>query len=158
MTVVIKTDFQGIYRLVARVTRGYSTESASSWARSEAHNIARSFFSQNFSTEGKRLGKKWQPLSSRTQADRRRAGYGPTGPMLVRRGSLKNIVLVSKPNIRSNVDNVTTTWGEINDVKYLANQTGSSKNLPARPMIAANKGDMDTLTKSLRAHIRRRMM
>lgn len=157
MSIQIKVDFQGVHRAVARVNRGYSTEAVVEWARSQAHGIARNIFGQNFTSEGRRLGKKWQPLATRTREDRRRLGYGEAGPILVRKGSLKSKVLNSLPSIHARATEVSVIWGEIDDVKYLANQAGSRNNLPARRMIGANKTDAQTFTRSLRSTMIRRM-
>ena len=47
-------------------------------------------FQDNFTTQGAASGERWQPLAPRTVAARTKLGWGPTGPILVRRGNLRN--------------------------------------------------------------------
>ncbi len=153
--VSIKTNFVGVHKAIARVNRGYSIQSALLWANVGAHPVARRIFARNFTSEGSRLGKKWDKLSARTIRNRRTQGFGPK-PILVRKGKLKSKVLNTRPEIRPDQLGVNIIWGKIDDVKYQANQ-GGSKTAPARRMIGANRGDATDLSKSLRVFILRRM-
>lgn len=47
-------------------------------------------FQDNFTTQGAASGERWQPLAQRTVASRRKLGWGATGPILVRRGVLRD--------------------------------------------------------------------
>lgn len=75
--------FDDLERLIDKIARMGSGES-----RKIADGV-RQAFQENFSTEGAASGKKWAPLSSITVATRRKLGWSPRRPILVRTGKYR---------------------------------------------------------------------
>lgn len=68
-------------------------------AMNDIADIARKHFQNQFGTEGAAFSTKWAQLAKSTRADRKRRGYKPARPILVRRGWLRASV-VSKTSAK----------------------------------------------------------
>ena len=109
----------------------------------KALNAVAAQWHSNFNSEGTQY-KRWKQLSGRTQAERARLGYGPSGPILRREGTLLSVAIeqFERANGRSGSESgqgIQASYGIEGDTLTLqmsgpksANQEGGQM-LPARP-------------------------
>jgi len=89
---------QSVYKDIDRVRKAMEYANRvfpSKWKKAldDAGDIAQKYFGRQFATEGSEFGTKWQDLAPSTQKDRKRKGYKPAHPILVRRGWLRASVV-----------------------------------------------------------------
>lgn len=121
-------------------------------ALNDVGDIAHKYFGRQFASEGGEFGEKWAALKQRTQEDRKRRGYKPAHPILVRRGYLR-ASLTSKTSAYAQrtvtirgiemKSTLTTKTGNYN--LFEKHQSGAGR-IPARKMSA--EGDPPFLSKS----------
>ncbi len=58
-------------------------------AMHDAGDIAQKHIARNFASHGSEFGNSWKPLHPLTQKDRKKKGFKPSRPILVRRGWLR---------------------------------------------------------------------
>ena len=111
-------------------------------------------FAANFTRQGARAA--WAPLAPSTQAERRRLGYGPARPILVRSGALRAHVLAATKAAR-----ITRTGNTVRLVvdprpgmpKYAWLALGTSR-MPARPMLVVTPEHATRITSAVSRHLR----
>lgn len=94
MITIGASTYQGIEHLRQALERGSSMFPAL-WKKAldDAADIAQKFLGRQFATAGHEFGTAWPVLAKSTQADRKRKGYKPARPILVRRGWLRASVI-----------------------------------------------------------------
>ena len=89
-----QASFQGVEQLRQALERaGAMFPTLWKKALDDAADIAQKFLGRQFATAGREFGAAWSPLAKSTQADRKRKGYKPSRPILVRRGWLRASVI-----------------------------------------------------------------
>lgn len=88
-------------------------------------------------------GPNWAPLKPSTQADRRRKGYQPEHPILVRRGDLKTSAVRGKNHIRRFKGTRSIEVGS-RDFKALFHELGT-RNMRARPFYVVTLADVTVM-------------
>lgn len=110
-------------------------------ALEDAGDIALKYLGRQFVTEGKEFGTPWPSLKKATEADRKRKGYKPSHPILVRRGWLRASV-ISKTS--ANHRRIVTDKGIVMESTlktkggyslFLIHHEGTSR-IPARRIIS----------------------
>jgi hypothetical protein len=105
--------------------------------------------SARFDNEGDDASGPWAPLSPVTQRIRRSLGYGPSSPINVRTGKMKEWIL-SDSGIHTNTASAATmvwpgpTPTNVISRKFATAQTGE-RSSAIRPVVAANAVDLDLL-------------
>lgn len=125
-------------RLIA-VLRSLASTADSRWvsAMKDVADIARREYLKQFESEGAAFGKRWAALAAFTKADRARKGFPAAGPILVRRGLLKDSVTNPRSSnsrtvvTRSGVTLESTLRTRSGTSLYMLHQRGG-KNLPER--------------------------
>lgn len=108
---------------------------------------------ETFRREG-RSPYRWRPLAPSTVEDRRRKGYGPTSPILVRTRRLKNSIKVHHSRrsmtVRSDVRvRGSKSWSLLR----IHNDGAPRANIPARKIIFLSGADMTILETKLITHL-----
>lgn len=114
-----------------------------------------------FASEGSSGRGRWSSLAPRTQEERRRLGYGPTGPILVRTGALRAHVLAAPAQITRTGAGVELRIAPDPSVggvrKYRALARGmAARSLPARPMVALGPAAANRVTSTISRALRAR--
>jgi hypothetical protein len=128
-------DIQDITRSLQIATQVFPRK----WRKAlhDAGDIAHKYYGRQFKSMGSEFGGKWKELAPGTQKDRKRKGYRPRRPILVRRGWLR-ATMISKRS--ANAKRVVTNRGIVMKSTlrtksglnmYSLHQKGGGK-LPAR--------------------------
>lgn len=100
---------------------------------------------RQFATEGGHAGAPWKPLAMSTQADRRRQGFAPAHPILVRTGTLKRS-LTGKTGDTITLHSPKLYVRGTADPKFVYHQsTRPRKKIPRRAMAAFTADDRHEL-------------
>lgn len=112
-------------------------------------------FQENFDTESAG-GARWASLTPSTAADRRRQGYGPYHPILVRSGDYRSsFVDPTNPDHISKIERRSERlliFEGSDDFRILWHEKGT-RNMPARPALRISKGSEHVLLIALRLMI-----
>lgn len=114
---------------------------------------------QRFSAEGGGAAGQWAELADATVASREAQGYPGEHPILIRTGEMEKYLETQPGNITAmGSDIILDVPGEIPSGKLgtriAVHQLGSAKNsTPARPFLAIDDGDAETLVMSLSDHL-----
>ena len=136
-------------------THAVSSVSLAQFLRSQAVPWFQDRADARFATEGDDAVGNWLPLKHPTQAIRRAAGYGATGPINVRTGQLEDFVTGSSGDVRSTANTASLKWpdetpqGELGRKIRTAQRGRKGANTLARPVIGMNQIDAAYLTNSL---------
>lgn len=103
----------------------------------DAGDIVHKYFDIQFKKSGTEFGSKWEKLSEATQINRRRKGYKPAGPILVRRGWLRaSVASKTSANAKRVVNRkgivMYSTLKTKSGLNMLALHHGGGKYLPKR--------------------------
>ena len=106
-------------------------------ALNDAGDIAQKYLARQFKDQGGEFGSKWAPLAPGTKKQRAKAGYKPSGPILVRRGWLRaSVISKTSANAKREVTHRGITLYSTLKTKsglnlYSLHQKGT-KRMPAR--------------------------
>jgi hypothetical protein len=111
-------------------------------------------FGGNFTRQGARAP--WAALAPSTQQERRRLGYGPARPILVRTGGLRGHVLAAtrRATITKSGSTVRLVVDPRPGMPKYAWLAGGTSRMPARPMVVVTPDQATKVTSAVSRHLR----
>ena len=163
MSVEVFVDVKGVDWRLRNLEKLFTLGRMGRFLESDVTLYLQQTVKNRFVDEGDSASGKWVPLKGRTQMIRGFQGYGTRGPINIRTGKLRSWAATSASKVYESSVGITMRYPRTSPGKNtplgqkIRGAQGMIPGQAARPVIAADSGNLETILKMLQGYVETRL-